>query len=142
MARGSVPRDRKIGVWVKGHGPRLGAWIKASNFLPFVYTYTHDHFYVSWLTAHGPRLGALDSWLKAHAPRLGAWLKATNFLPFAHRARAKHFHFEAVANPTAHGSGVRTPGSEDWRVGKGSWPAARGMDQGFQFPSLCLYIHS
>src|SRR5688500_19861189 len=35
-----------------------------------VYTYTQDHFQVSWLTAHGPRPGALDSWLTAHGPRL------------------------------------------------------------------------
>src|SRR5688572_23536154 len=35
-----------------------------------VYTYTQDHFQVSWLTAHGPQPGALDSWLTAHGPRL------------------------------------------------------------------------
>src|SRR5688572_8294029 len=92
-----------------------------------VYTYTQDHFQVSWLTAHAPRPGALDSWLTAHGPRLGArlrpWLYATNFLPIAQRARAKHFHFGLVANPTAHGSGVRAPA----RV---RWPTARGSVRG------------
>jgi hypothetical protein len=104
-----------------------------------VYTYTQDHFQVSWLTAHVPRPGALDSWLTAHGPRLGArlrpWLQNTNFLPIAQRARAKHFHFGLVANPTAHGSGVRAPA----RVRCPRLAAqceALALALGHQFPSL------
>src|SRR5688572_2695723 len=79
--------------WFPAHGPQpvvLNSWLTShghtlsfSNALTFlflatlrlfmtciVYTYTQDHFQVSWLTAHGPRPGALDSWLTAHGPRL------------------------------------------------------------------------
>src|SRR5688572_32893708 len=79
--------DLRLGAldsWLTAHGPRLRfSTGQNSLFIAtlclfmtcIVYTYTQDHFQVSWLTAHVPRPGALDSWLTAHGPRLGARLR-------------------------------------------------------------------